>query len=230
MGWVLSELSGWFKKREEHRRVYRHVVFQLLELYFLLRRIDALDVEAWVNRIVARLPKEARTPEVKQQLGMMIKFTIDPMLKEITVPKVKALGAGFEAAVEELSRVDPLTAFKLRGRTELIDQLDLMTTVVERVRPSDQAPDKRAMEDHLLNGVARPTLLKQAMARTRKEILGLALRCGVFEWWRIMRSNALSAKPLHNQLVGNFDEHIEVVVAAATKAWGQQPGSNGGAM
>jgi hypothetical protein len=39
LGWALTPFSGWLQKREEHKRVYRHVLFQLRHLFELRKSI-----------------------------------------------------------------------------------------------------------------------------------------------------------------------------------------------
>lgn len=124
-GALIAALSYWAKTRHERRRSTRTVLYYLLEMHHVVHRVQATNESfksefiqefraALQSRGLALNDAEAASA-MKQASPVLARF--GRMQIESTVSES---GEAFSKALADLSREDPLLAFRLRGRDQLL--------------------------------------------------------------------------------------------------------------
>ncbi|MBM5575321.1 hypothetical protein [Deefgea sp. CFH1-16] len=138
---IIAALSYWAKTKHERRRATRAVLYYLLEVEHLVRKmhyarnlpndcVDEMRRTLEINGLVLTEPDaEAAVEEIGQFLHVFATAEFQNLAATIAEP--------FEKALVELSREDPFLAFTLRGRDQLVMLPQKLAELTASIRPSD---------------------------------------------------------------------------------------------
>lgn len=146
-GWLLSELSHWFRGRGRRREAVGKALSDLLEIRYFLHATDSV-----INQLTSRHPMTEA--ERRTALDFMGGF----------LPPSAELPQRYNQAVTDVAGFDPLLGFQLRSRDAIPAWLAKMRAVAvaydragERIPAIDSLLQRTAVEamDDLLVRVAR---------------------------------------------------------------------------
>ncbi len=134
LGWVLNELSQLFRNLSENRRIKNRVLHDLLEMNFILSRLDLKPaVNVMVSEIQDHVPVEIPQIE-KDKLGESLYKTLLSNLEDDVIDELEDLDENYLNAVLELSKVDPIRAYYLRNKTRLFENFDKIESYITSVK------------------------------------------------------------------------------------------------
>ncbi len=179
------------KTRHERRRSTRTVLYYLLETHHLVLRLQ-FGLKHVPKELISRSREALREQSVvltDADASIILKH-LPPLLRELAVGELQALGASiqvpFEQALADLSREDPVLAFKLRGRDQvalLTNRLEpTLTRYAEALGSGGQtgsSPIGAAVTEDLVRGLA-VTELESAIRST-------AWRCDLLTHFLVLR-------------------------------------------
>lgn len=125
IGWLLNQLSSWWNQRSERQRVYRRMLFYMLQLEWIFQRMDVTEfLDVYIHRL-----KDLKIP------GLMVeeqednfRHAMSKMLAKLALKRsgqeLKSIEEGYKKAVYDLSHIAPFLAFQLEGRTSLVQRLE----------------------------------------------------------------------------------------------------------
>lgn len=177
---VIAALSYWAKTRHDRRRATRVVLYYLLEVHHLAQRIQ-FGLKDFPTRYISycREALAKRGMTMSDSDAAAVSLGLQQIVRQFTTSESSVLSAAlaepFEKALAELSREDPVLAFKLRGR----DQLMLLSRKLDAVIPSVPPADGARPEQSL--SVAHPqvddVLRELTVAELESAIRATAWRC-----------------------------------------------------
>lgn len=173
LGWLLNEISQLFVSKRENRKVRKKVLFELLEVHFILKKLDLWDLSEY---LVCKLEEKfgEKVPEdEKQGVLIMIQKGLLEKIEQTAWEELEEIDKTYNDAVQELSAVDPIRAYCLRNKTRLINQTDLFREYVQDIE--NQIKDEEDIND--FKQVADPLILKKfknEVEDLRDEISSLA--------------------------------------------------------
>lgn len=141
---VFAALSYWAKTRHERRRMTRVVLYHLLEMHHQIRRshFGLKNYEAEFLKECQRALAENGVAMSGQEAALL-KETLAPLLKAYIAQELQSLAAEmsepFEQALSDLSREDPMLAFMLRGRDQLMMFMRDMESFLAKAVPNHAA-------------------------------------------------------------------------------------------
>jgi hypothetical protein len=169
---LIAAFSYWAKTRHERRRATRRILFYLLELHHVAHRVRAASrgfrsefLHVFGAAIQARgfVFNESETAAVLKQA--------EPVLAAFGRKQLEATVAdsseAFTNALADLSKEDPVLAFRLRGR----DQLMLMPQKLESLLAQHTTPSNSTAPN-----VRDSTVFDEFLAGMAIEDLELAIR------------------------------------------------------
>jgi hypothetical protein len=184
LGWALNEVGSLARLRREDRRAAGPVLTDLLEIRHRLVGLEAA---------MRRFGKDLQIPaQARLQLQQYIRALVPDPPKFIE---------NYEEAVSNLARVDPVRAFRLRGRSLIVPFL----AQVEAIAASDQAGSD------IWSGVVEPKVMARAVPSLENLILDIARAHGLRTWWRAWRH---LGKPVLDR---DFDEFVSEIVTEVKK-------------
>lgn len=214
IGWLFNQLSSWWSVRGQRQRVYRRMLFFLLQLEWLFER---MDVSEYVDHYIIRVKEQTGPEQMPPVIEKIMKERITaPLLQEaikLSSAELAKLETGYTSAVTELSYIAPFIAFKLEGRTSIparldgakeiiervagehegvlssiMDELDVDPTTREEIKAlSEQMIEPQARAIHEVLADMQPELLEEDLEEIRNLMSSISIRIGLFTWWRTVR-------------------------------------------
>lgn len=157
LGWALNEAGSLVRLRREDRRAAGPVLADLLEI-----RHQLTALEAFRREVATHLPIPAQG--LLQLQNFILGF----------VPATSGMAERYEEAVSTLAHVDPITAFRLRGKTTIGPLLSQLRGL---------AAAKQAESEFWLK-VVEPEMLGAVKPALEALILEVARTHGWTTWWR----------------------------------------------
>lgn len=126
LGWALSEFGKFSTQRKNNIKKFKRLLFNLLELRWLLKREYDLNEE--ITTCVERLKlKLTQTFGAEATEGADI---IQPLITEILKDKlvdlnrIKEIESNLDFTISELAEIHPVFAYELSGRYKIKERLD----------------------------------------------------------------------------------------------------------
>ncbi len=214
IGWLFNQISAWWTSRGQRLRIYRRMLFFLLQLEWLFEGASSTDVtDHALGRLREMFPTDPMPKEVEEAfieaLHMQVTSSRLTRIKE----ELGNLEAEYRATITELSHIDPFIAFQLEGHTSILKNLEFGRSAVGgMVHPSEgllpkmlrkleidpasiameitaqhstMAPQLDALSDALDS--LRPKVLDADLVIIQDAMLAIGRQIGPYSWWRVRR-------------------------------------------
>ncbi|MBL7766777.1 MAG: hypothetical protein JNJ58_11825 [Chitinophagaceae bacterium] len=185
-GWLLNELGQWFKTRREDKRIKKKVLFYLLETLYAFRQLDTSeDIEIIAKKVLKRLPKEAQTEEGKKYLESFYKRIIPDLAEDDVADRLEELEDSYKKSIDDLSLVDPISAYRLKGKNRIIETFDQLSNYFDKLKEHfpDESDEIQNQSDTAIEFL-KPELLNAAILDLVIEIKNISLSIGLITRYR----------------------------------------------
>jgi hypothetical protein len=190
IGWILNQLSQWFRTRQEDKKNLKIVLFNLLEIYFILTRSD-LDkfVRKVTDKVVKKMPNEYQTEEMKNTIHKIYSEHLISHFKEQLSNEINIVQEDYHKSIQTLAAIDPLTAYYLNGNNNVMEIFDTILNVLNNVK--NQFPEghneielggRKAME------IIKPEFLNDSLLSVEKDIRNIAWKINLFVWFNSIKA------------------------------------------
>lgn len=180
-GWLLNETGQFLKTRREDKRIKKKVLFLLFETLYTFKKLDfSKELEIITEKILARLPKEAQTDEGKFMLKEMYKPLFSNFIESDVSDNLIELEDSYKKSIEELSLVDPITAYRLKGKNKILQTFDQLNNYFEDAKlhyPEENI--EITTQGETVMEIIKPELLKTSIFDIVEEIKRIALSIGI---------------------------------------------------
>jgi hypothetical protein len=186
LGWFLNELSQWFRTRKEDNKVIRRVLYNLLETYFTFNQLNTSDlIHLLTDRLLIRFPVQDQSLETKNYLNKLFSEIINGFIKDDIVGRLEKIEVGYTNSIEDLAAVDPITAYRLNGKTRIIETFDILQEYIkEKITQSTEL-------DLLFQGhidSIKPKIINEAINDLEDEILSISFSISIITWIKAKRT------------------------------------------
>ena len=212
-GWALAQVSSWWSNRGQRQRTRKRMLFYLLELEYLIARMDVEDGVDHMTQAFRKKLGSAFTDEDERMVREQVRPLLVRVSIENTVEEIDELEEGYHDAVEELSYIAPFIAYRLKGRTRLFKRFELVKELLEKVPEMDPTvkPDQLGALDEFFESL-HPKLITEDLKLVRSELVSLSWRIGLVALWkakgRVRRSELLSEDDKND-----MDQYIEQLMS-----------------
>ncbi|MES2109935.1 MAG: hypothetical protein V4577_14345 [Bacteroidota bacterium] len=195
-GWLLNEGSQLFRVRREDRKSLNRILYHLILTYALLVKLNQDNLDRTLKKLYAKIPQF--TPEMitDEFVAMITSCLISAQMKRVLETDLATIRISFSAAIDELSRIYPLTAYELSSSTNIAATFELLENIFAEMEEK-LAPGlpKTTGFSELVAGL-RPAIIDNSAKNLKKDILYLSLKIGFVSKYRTSRV----IKHLHKDL------------------------------
>jgi hypothetical protein len=213
-GWLLNELGQWFRTRQDDKKVKRKILYNLLETNFIFHQLDTSNIyQLLTERILLRVPKHEQTDELKQQLNKVYLGLIDGLIKDNVADNLENIEEKYTSAVDSLAAIDPVTAYRLNGKTKILETFDLLEDYYEEVKqqfPNDLDEMQDAIE--AATNAIKPEFIKDALNDLEDEIRDIAFSVDIRTWFKVRKTLKYSKERLRKDDVKKIDELLDKLI------------------
>jgi len=179
IGWVFSQLSSWWNNRGQRQRTKRRMLFYLLELEYLIAK---MDVEREVDYMIVAIRKragQAFTAKDEQTVREQVRPLLARAVVEQGAEEIDGLEKGYHEAVEELSYIAPFIAYRLKGRTRLFKRFELLRALLDKVPAVDPSvtPEQLGALGAFFESL-NPKVIREDLKTIRTELVSLSWSIG----------------------------------------------------
>lgn len=202
-GWTLNQLGQWFRTRQEDKRNLKIVLFNLLETYFIFIRSDFDKyVQKVTNKVHAMMPKEEQSEEAKIFMQTLYSGILTNYLKPELLKEIKAIQENYQSSIKTLATIDPLTAYYLSGRTNIIETFDTIEGMFENIKeqfPTEQNEIQFGANQAM--NIIKPDIFKDTLVDLENDIKKIAWKINPYVWFNSRRAI--------NRLKVNANENLD---------------------
>jgi hypothetical protein len=213
-GWFLNELGQWFRTRRDDKKIKRQILYNLLETNFIFNQLDTSElVELLTERILVRIPKNEQTEEVKQYLTQLYSGLIKGLVQDNVADNLEELEEKYSSAVDSLSTIDPITAYRLKGKTKILQTFYLLQDYYEEVKnqfPDDLEQIQNSIE--ITTNTIEPDIIKEAISDIKDEILNISFSIDIRTWFTAKQTLKSSKDRIRKDGVKKIDELLDKLI------------------
>lgn len=182
-GWVLNQVAQWYKGRKEDNRIRKEVLFYLLELEYDLERFN-LDklVEECLTFLIAALPEDGQTVEVRDGLKKFIYPHLVPFMKEAVDSSHNLTNESLKGAISKLSPVSPYLAYKLTSFTDILKRMNNARNYITSVSQDPSFKDVGGQIDQWISPIIENSTFADNQTQLLQFLRKLAFRIGPFTY------------------------------------------------
>lgn len=147
VGWLLNQLSQWYKVEKEDNRIRKEVLFYLLEFRHLLSQLNITEVlNAVYSKLENKIPKELQSNEYKTLMNNTIKPLMLTLIKKQINDQLSEIKSEFRKAVSKLATVDPMQAYRLSNQDQVFQHGNIITEMFEKTTTENNDYAKKIIE------------------------------------------------------------------------------------
>lgn len=208
LGWLLNEISQYFKRRIEYGKELKTLLFHLLSVYFFLVRIKVFKEK--LSEIIKKISETKNeianwTPEAKKGLEEAIKTYLD--LRHESNPFSNALKS-YEECVERMIAIDPFIAIELKRNTILYEYLKNVTERMSKmnsIKTEHKLFGSNRKLEKEFNDYFQNIYIKDSVEVLEEVIKKISRSIGIFAY---KKANA-EMKDFREINLEDFDKHIQ---------------------
>ena len=191
-GWLLNEFSYYFRRRLEDKRVLKNVLFNLLEVWHIMKADNPdLAVETMLNILSKRFPDVFENKSVLDSWKPFYRDFAEDLARQITTEEVSSVKQKYNASIDALTKVDPLLAYKLSGKLFVHRYLELLNNRVSELKIGIfNIPANENIADgpvKYLRQIVEPMILDEEIETLEGEILEVARRISLITYIKTNR-------------------------------------------
>jgi hypothetical protein len=218
-GWFLNELGQWFRTRKEDKKIKNQILYNLLEINFVFNQLETSEItQLLADRILVRIPKEEQTEELKQSLNQFYSEIIGELLENNVNEKLEIIEAKYSKALDDLATIDPITAYRLNGKANIMQIFDILHDYFDAVKK--QFPGEEEVIQDQINSTIyslKPEVIKEAISDLEDEIKDLALSINPWIWFKVRKTLQSSKDRIRNEDAKKIDKLLDKLMSKITQ-------------
>ncbi|HED38741.1 MAG TPA: hypothetical protein ENI76_10945 [Ignavibacteria bacterium] len=219
LGWGISEFGKFSTERKNNRKKFKKLLFNLLELRWLLKREMELnnDITIYIERLKQKLSAEFGENAFEDAEMNMIKPMITEILKnKIVQPnKIKEIETNIDFTISELAEIYPIFAYELSGRYKIKERLENAENYFNEISEFIQEMPKEITE------WIQPKLSNELFNEFDKYIIEIAKKISRKTKRNIEEKLSFNNENDTDEMDEFIDEYIEKIKTMANKGYTQ---------
>lgn len=175
-GWLLNEFGTWFKEKRENKRIRKNVLYHLLEIHYSIRKLDISKEVKGISELTMRLiPKEEHTEELRETLNQIYQSALGGLFEQNVNKELEDLHDAYLNSIESLSSVDPIMAYRLKGKTKITHGFDMMNQSISALQNMIGELDATSMQQQqAIIVILKPEIIQDLLRDIENEITEVA--------------------------------------------------------
>lgn len=208
-GWSLNQIGQWFRTRQDEKKNLKIVLFNLLETYYVFNRCDFESYSKKVKeKAFSLIPQTEQIEEVKLLIESILSQILREHIKNELLDELKVVHDSYQSSIQTLSSIDPITAYYLSRRTNVIQSLDAFEEILSKVdiKNTDNKVDilkgaQEAME------ILKPNIYQESLTELEKDIKKIGWKINPYIYFRSIQA----IKRLQANTNENLDLEIDTL-------------------
>lgn len=210
-GWFLNEITQLFRSRGENRRIKKRVLHDLLEINFILSRLETSDLtEKYLMYVKTKFPEEAQFDQLKPMIQGQMEKMIFQGLIDIVLDELDEIEKTYNEAIIELSKIRPIRAYYLRGVSKILKQLEQYQDYASEVSSAvtAEAPEINPLLIDIISSL-KEGQFKEHLQSLRKEIKSMSFSIGITTWYQTRKVIEKKSVLMDDQVKSALDSFID---------------------
>lgn len=223
---LLSALGYFLKTRIEAKKSARKVLYYLLEIRFSIRGslIDPAEIyeefSEFMEKELTKRQLEMDRSAAEKVIAPLILGHFTNLSNAIRVQLDEKILAPYEEALSDFSQINPVLAYKLKGREQLQQVIshtsDYNSALEATLKPLfDEHESQMTQEIFELSRARNKEAIKSLCSEIDLDIIAVAKNCGIFDYLTcrklISLPNKKNTSPDIPQLSKYLDEYAAMV-------------------
>lgn len=176
IGWFLNQAESYWNDKKDRNKKLKSLLSHLLEIYQLMIKSDiARFTDKVANKVFKKMKDTTFNTEDKKQVKAFYEQFATTLFSPMLESDLGKIKDGYEQSVKDLSEIDPIRAYWLRGRDEIFERLGSMNEFVDEAK-SQFPTEFEQMGNHVDSVISstKKKLLQELIADMENEILEIA--------------------------------------------------------
>jgi type I site-specific restriction-modification system R (restriction) subunit len=176
IAWFLNQTESYWADKKERNKKLKSLLSHLLEIYQLMVKADiGRFTDKITSKVFKKLKDESLTAETKKQIKDYYEQLGTTFFNPVLSNDLDKVKAGYEESLKDLSEIDPVRAYWLRGKNEIFERLQMFNQFIEEVK--SQSPQEFQQIGPYLDSIinsTKKTLIKEAVNDLEEEIIEIS--------------------------------------------------------
>lgn len=183
LGWGLTQLTNYFNIFFSDRRILKETLYFLLELYQQISTVKSIEdgAESYLRSLNTSIPNFTSSQEDYDQALQVIKKMMTDFHNPRIETELQDLNENYDKCLLKLATVDPISAFKLKGRNKIIsyvNQWNSYATETIMANPMVCIDPKAIQFSEALKPQVESDILNESLQDLREIIKTIARKIG----------------------------------------------------
>lgn len=184
-GWLLNESSQWLKGRRDDKKILKKTLYYLLETLYIFNKFNfSKDLDEFFEKGIEKFPEELKTNEAIKFIKHNCKEYISKILIADINTNFKNLEESYIKCLDELSLVQPIAAYRLRGKNNILNTFEYLNSYCDSISElSNNSPEnEKLLKAHLENliEILKPDVINDAINDLKEEIINISRKISLF--------------------------------------------------
>lgn len=224
IGALLSGIGYLVKTRYEHKKLLNEALFNLLEIWYVIRISTFFDVsdymETYLRRVKDRFPEANFTKEDEEQYRQNFPKVVITSLQNFTGPAKEKLHERYLGSIRKLSGIAPILAFELSGNQNLdlyLEHFDKLLNEFSPLPSDAKSESESASAMEYFRTHVKKLILSDTVHDLENDLRRLARKCGTKVWYQTVRKIHRIRKREKDLPIKFADEAIDKVISPLIK-------------
>lgn len=212
-GWTLNQLGQWFRGRQEDKKNLKLVLFNLLETYFIVVRSDLEKLaKKAADKVHSKIPKEEQTEEGRKFMQTLYSNIFTNRFKPDLLKELKVVQENYENSIKTLASIDPLTAYYLSGKNNVLELFDSIQGLLDSVKeqyPTEHLEIEKGSQQAM--EIIKPDLFQSTLSDLENNIRTVAWKISPWTWYgstKVIRRVKINADKTIDKEIDNFFDKL----------------------
>jgi hypothetical protein len=214
IGWFLNELGQWFRSRKEDKKIIKKVLYHLLETFYIFNQLNTTQlIQLITDRILLRIPEQQRN-QFKAEFETIYPLIIKEFIQNDVTDQLNKIADAYSKSVDNLSTVDPIRAYRLNGKTKILQTFELFQSSYKLVTNnfSDGSKENQEQIQSQFNSVLdilKPEIINEAIHDLEIEIVEISFSINIPTWIKSKNSIKRTKNKLKAEGVERIDKWLD---------------------
>lgn len=211
LGWLLNQISRWSQNNKDDRKITKLVLYNLLEVNFILNQLNNEEVIDIVStKVFQKYPEKDQTEELKDSITSYYKTFYNDYMRHNVIKKLAEIKLLYSTSIEKLASLKPLIAYRLHGKTEIIETLDSIEIYYEEyLNKSSQNPEEIEYIINFFKSNIISDAITNAIIDLEKEIRLIAYSIGFITWFKVVFLVRSARNRTRSNMIKKIDQLFE---------------------
>ncbi|WP_346854533.1 hypothetical protein [uncultured Draconibacterium sp.] len=216
IGWMLNQLSQWFRTRREDKKKLKEILYYLLELYNLFHRSDVNKFVGVVKEIVlSKIPEEDQTNELVEVMDKLYGSIAEQFVRPEILNKLEVQLENYEISVKSLASIDPILAYYISTKNNINQTFTQLESVYDGLENEyDQQRQDIATGREMAFNILKPSLHEENLQEIENQIRKIAWKVNPVVWFKSKRAIARIMLNQNKNLKVELEKYMDAMLVS----------------